>query len=78
MRLRISKSLRFWVDCDYVRRKHLCVGSARLQLLAEILREYEEAGEAMRYLNFKGHVAWKTTPKMLTIPRFIEVSVEIP
>ena len=27
---------------------------------------FEEAGDAMRYLNTEGEVAWKATPRMLT------------
>ena len=38
----------------------------RTELLAQILRKFEEAGEAMRYLNTKGEVAWKATPRMLS------------
>jgi hypothetical protein len=30
------------------------------------LREFEEAGDAMRFLNSDGRVAWKATPRMLT------------
>jgi hypothetical protein len=37
----------------------------KLQLLTEILLEFEEAGYAMRYLNSKGQIAWKATPRML-------------
>ena len=36
------------------------------QLLSEILHEFEEAGDAMRYLNSKGQIAWKATPRLLT------------
>jgi len=37
-------------------------------LLAKILREYEEAGEAMRHFESaaQGRIAWKATPSMLT------------
>jgi hypothetical protein len=34
-------------------------------LVAEVLQEWEQAGEAMRYLNRGGRIAWKATPKML-------------
>jgi hypothetical protein len=34
--------------------------------LAEILREYERHGDAMRYLNHKGQIAWKASPWMLS------------
>jgi hypothetical protein len=35
-------------------------------LIAQILRKFEEAGDAMRYLNTKGEIAWKATPGMLS------------
>jgi hypothetical protein len=34
--------------------------------VAQILRGFEEAGDAMRYLNTKGEIAWKATPGMLS------------
>jgi hypothetical protein len=36
------------------------------ELIAQILCEFEEAGDAMRYLDRKGRVAWKATPRMLS------------
>ena len=35
-------------------------------LISSILRAYEEAGDAMRFLNADGKTAWKATPRMLT------------
>jgi hypothetical protein len=61
-----SKTLRFWVDCDYQRTRDEHDGSTKSQLLGEILHEFEKAGDAMRYLNSKGQVAWKATQRMLT------------
>jgi hypothetical protein len=65
MRLRMSKILRFWVDCECEVQQEKHLDWARSQLLAEILRKYEEAGDAMRYLNSRGQVAWKASPRML-------------
>ena len=62
---KLSRILRFWVDCEYAHRVEETPGQAGQQVIAEILREYEDAGEAMRYLNRKGKIAWKATPKML-------------
>ena len=53
------KILTFWVDCDYQDRKKEYAGWTRSQLLAEILHEYEEAGDAMRYLNARGQITWR-------------------
>jgi hypothetical protein len=66
MKFHMTKSLRFWVDAEYEHLKIEFVTSTRAQLLAQILGEFEEAGDAMRYLNSDGRVAWKATPRMLT------------
>jgi hypothetical protein len=65
MKLRISKTLRFWVECDYQRRKRVRAGWTRSKLLAEILREYEEAGEAMPHVNPRDQIAWEASPRMV-------------
>ena len=64
MRLRMSKTLRFWVECEYDRRQDGREDCTKSQ--SEILHEFEEAGDAMRYLNSKSQIAWKATPRMLT------------
>jgi hypothetical protein len=66
MDLRMTKVLRFWVDVEYERMKNHRPGGPRAQLIAQILRRFEEAGDAMRYLNTKGEIAWRATPGMLT------------
>ena len=35
------------------------------ELIAEILREHERHGDAMRYLNVEGNIAWKASPLLL-------------
>jgi hypothetical protein len=61
----MDKTLRFWVDvaCDDIKLDHIEL--TKSQLVAEILRQYERRGDAMRYLNVKGQIAWKATPFML-------------
>ena len=54
MKIRLDKTLRFWVDCSYEDRKHENANRTRAELIAEILREYEQSGDAMRHLNAKG------------------------
>jgi hypothetical protein len=66
MKFRMSKILRFWVDVEYQRMKNHRPGRPRTELIPQILREFEEAGEAMRYLNTKGEIAWKAAPGMLS------------
>jgi hypothetical protein len=66
MKFRMTKTLRFWVDCEYHDINDENVDSTRTQLIAKILCEFQEAGDAMRYLNSKGQIAWKATPEMLS------------
>ena len=65
MKFRMDKTLRFWVDCSYEDKRHENANRTRAELIAEILREYERSGDAMRYLNAKGQIAWKASPAML-------------
>jgi hypothetical protein len=36
----------------------------RETLVAEVLAELEASGDAMRYINFQGQIAWKATPQL--------------
>jgi hypothetical protein len=65
MKTRISKTLRFWVDVACEQRKVRTPPKSKQSLIAEVLHEWEEAGEAMRYLRGDGKIAWKATSKML-------------
>ena len=65
MKFRMDTTLRFWVDCSYEDRKYENANRTRAELIAEILREYERSGDAMRYLNSNGQIAWKASPWML-------------
>jgi hypothetical protein len=65
MKFRMDKTLRFWVDCSYEDKRHKTANRTRAELTAEILREYERHGDAMRYLNVEGKIAWKASPAML-------------
>jgi len=66
MKLRMDKTLSFWVDCSYEDKKYENANRTKAELIAEILREYERSGDAMRYLNAKGQIAWKASPWMLS------------
>ena len=65
MKRHMDKTLRFWVDCSYENKKRENANRTRAELIAEILREYERSGDAMRYLTAKGKIAWKASPLML-------------
>jgi len=62
---RMNNILRFWVECQCENRKETDPTGKRSQHLAQILMEFEEAGDAMRYLNRDGQIAWRATPRML-------------
>jgi len=66
MKFRMTKVLRFWVDVDYERIKNHASKRPRTELIAQILGKLEEVGDAMRYLNTKGEIAWRATPGMLS------------
>jgi hypothetical protein len=65
MQFHMTTAIRFWVECElpdyWVQHSSL----TKSELIAQILREFEEAGDAMRYLNPGGQIAWKATPEML-------------
>jgi hypothetical protein len=65
MKLRMDKTLRFWVDVAYDEIKSDHHGLTKRQLFVHILREYEARGDAMRHLNARGKVGWKLSPSML-------------
>jgi len=65
MKFRMSKCLRFWVDVEYDDVKDHRPSRRKSDVLAQILRAFEEAGDAMRFLDADGRVAWKATPRML-------------
>jgi hypothetical protein len=64
MRFRMSRILRFWVDVECERRKPKAADKNRQELIAEVLLEFEQAGDAMRYLNSERRIAWKASPRM--------------
>jgi hypothetical protein len=66
MKFRMSRILRFWVDVEYEAVKDEPGVLPKSELIVQILREFEDAGDAMRHLNTKGEIAWKATPRMLT------------
>jgi hypothetical protein len=66
IKIRVTGVLRFWVDVEYERIKNHVPGRPRTELIAQILRKFEEAGDAMRYLTARGEIAWKATPGMLS------------
>jgi hypothetical protein len=67
MKLEMDKTLRFWVDAarEHIKRDH--PNLTKRQLVAQILREYERRGDAMRCLNKHGRIVWKASPRFLSM-----------
>jgi hypothetical protein len=66
MKFRMDATLRFWIDFAYDEIKSDHDDVPKQQLLAQILRQYEERGHAMRYLDKQGKIGWKASPRFLT------------
>ena len=66
MKFRMDTILRFWVECSYDDRRRENTKGTKTQLIVEILRDYERAGDAMRCLDDRGKIAWKASPSMLS------------
>jgi hypothetical protein len=65
MRLLMTKKLKFWVDVVCEQRKAPMAPKSRQALTAAVLSEFEEAGDAMRYVRADGKIGWKPTQRML-------------
>jgi hypothetical protein len=61
----MDRTLRFEIDVEYEDRKWKHPNCSKHQLITEILREFEQRGDAVRHLNAKGKIAWKPSPAML-------------
>jgi hypothetical protein len=68
LKVAISQTLRFWIECEYADRREESPKSEKAELLSEVLCEFESCGDAMRYLNRSGEIIWKATPRMLQRP----------
>jgi hypothetical protein len=66
MKFHMDAPLRFWVDVAYDEIKLDHINLTKRQLVAQILRQYERGGDAMRYLDNRGKIAWKASPRFLT------------
>ena len=67
MKIQMDKTLRFWVDVAYENIKSDHPKLTKRQLIAEILHQYQERGDAMRCLNKRGRIVWKASPRFLSM-----------
>jgi hypothetical protein len=66
MKFRLDATLRFWVDVAYENVKSDHPKLTKRRLIAQILHQYQDRGDAMRYLDVEGKIAWKGSPRFLT------------
>lgn len=64
MKLHLNPILKFWIDVERDSRRNV-MPEAKTEAIAQILREWEEEGNAMRYVDQSGRICWKATPKFL-------------
>jgi hypothetical protein len=67
MKIQMDRTLRFWVDVAYENIKSDHPKLTKRQLIAEILHQYQERGDAMRRLDKRGRIAWKASPRFLSM-----------
>jgi hypothetical protein len=66
MKFRMDGTLSFWVYSSYQNHQHEKASHTRAEMIVEILRDYERTGDAMRYVNAKGQIAWKASPWLIS------------
>jgi len=47
------------------------------EVFAEILIDLEESGDAMRYVDAKGRISWKATPRLRELIDDLQTDVEL-
>jgi hypothetical protein len=68
MKFHMCPELRFWVEWEVSREAPRHPDLSKQKLIAKILHEFEEVGDATRYLRPDGKIGWKPTPQMLERP----------
>ena len=67
MKFRMDRTLRFWVDVAVEHIKLNYDSLTKRQLVAQILRKYEQRGDALRSLDKQGKIVWKASPRFLSM-----------
>jgi hypothetical protein len=65
VKLQMEEILRFWAEVACENLQSSGANLTKRQLLVQILQQYERRGDAMRYLNEQGKIAWKASPRFL-------------
>jgi hypothetical protein len=78
MKILMDKILREIADQAYYasRLRRNGVQPTRDRVFAEVLAELEGNGDAMRFVNAEGRVAWKATPRLRDYLKDLELEAE--
>ena len=78
MKIRMDKILREIADQAYyaARLRRNGAHTTRDRVFAEVLAELEGNGDAMRFVNAEGRVAWKATPRLRDYLKDLELEAE--
>ena len=78
MPILMDKTLMEYADQAYeaVRLRRNGVHTTRDRVSAEMLIELEAAGDAMRYVNRRGRIAWKATPQLRSYLMDLQLDTE--
>ena len=67
LKVQLDEILRFWTEVACENLQSSGANLTKRQLLAQILQQYECRGDAMRCLNEHGKIAWKASPRFLSM-----------
>ena len=78
MKIRMDKILREIADQAYYASRLMRNGvqSTHDRVFAEMLAELEANGDAMRFVDAKGRIAWKATPRLRDYLQDLELEAE--
>jgi alkylation response protein AidB-like acyl-CoA dehydrogenase len=78
MKFRMDKIIRELVEeaWEWARLGRDRDSGGRDQVFAETLAEMESTGDAMRYVNSRGQIAWKATPELKDYLRDLRLDAE--
>jgi hypothetical protein len=78
MRILMDETLTEYADQAYetARLRRNGVRPTRDLVFAEMLAELEASGDAMRFINAQGRIAWKATPSLFQYLKDLELDAE--
>jgi hypothetical protein len=65
MKFHMCSELEFWIEVEVSREASRHPDLPKQELIARALQEFEQAGDAMRYVRADGKIGWKPTQWML-------------